>query len=403
MQICGFDLLWNNHINFVRIEHRLRTFFLSMASTNEYKNFDYPTTMTDIAEILNASNSTPSAMTPERENIFFKSTVIATFLVIFIVGVCANALVIALALKPMVGQPPTTINTYILNVAAADLVYILGCLFFTITNYNQGGWLFGDIGCRIIMSWDVLTMHVSIYILTVMSIERYVAVVHPIESYKYRSIGIARKVSAVVWISAIVLAMPMMIGMSEMQFERGGIILSTCSWTIGNFNSYRKYMSIVFVVTFLVPSSVTAIIYTKMGVHFCRVVSPTENETTTASTTATSEKSNKPRKQAKRKVVQTLFLIVLFFWICYIPFWVYQLVLMHKDEETVFDPNRSFGLTTIVLSYLNSCCNPFLYTLLPRRYNVWRRLRRQKDAPNKTKMTTRTSAARTSAASSTVA
>ena len=150
-------------------------------------------------------------------------------------------------------------------------------------------------------------------------------------------------------------------------------------------------MCSVFVVTFLIPSTITAIVYTKMTIHFCRVVSPTEIEAATKS----SEKTPKSRKQAKRKVVQTLFVIVIFFWICYIPFWVYQLILLYKDADTPFDLNRSFGLTTIVLSYLNSCCNPFLYTLLPRRYNVWRRLRRQQEPP-KTKMTTRSSAGRPS-------
>ncbi len=353
-----------------------------MTSPNEYKNLEFPTT-SEVLDLINGTNG--SSLAPESENILFKSTTIVTFLLIFVVGVCANSLVITLALKPMAGQTPTTINTYILNVAAADLLYILGCLFFTLTNYNQGGWLFGDLGCRIILSWDILTMHVSIYILTVMSIERYVAVVHPIESYKYRSIGIARRVSAAVWVSALCLAMPMIVGMSERKIEKNGTTISTCGWSIGDFDSYRHYMSTVFVVTFLIPSSVTAIVYTKMAVHFCQMVRPTEIKETPSST----ENNKKNRKQSKRKVVQTLFLIVIFFWVCYIPFWVYQLILLHGDIG-YFDPHYTLGLATIVLSYLNSCCNPFLYTLLPRRYNVWRRLRRQRSIPKS--KTTRTTA-----------
>lgn len=365
-------------------------------TANEYTNLETVTSTNDILlfEDFNSSSSSgdvagnmsnlTSATSVVQESVFFKSTVIITFLAIFVVGVLANGLVIALALKPIAGTAPTTINTYIVNVAAADLLYILGCLFFTLTNYNHGGWLFGDIGCRVIMSWDILTMHVSIYILTVMSLERYVAVVHPIESYKYRSVGIARKISAGIWISALCLSLPMVVSMSEIEYMRNGVTKRTCGWTVGDINSYRHYMTVVFVVTFLIPSTVTALVYTKMAFHFCRIVSPTD------ATNQRSSAAAKPRKQNKRKVVQTLFIIIIFFWMCYIPFWIYQLILLHGNNPK-FDQHNIMGLVTIVLSYLNSCCNPFLYTLLPRRYNVWRRIRRKPSTgPSTAKSTQKT-------------
>ncbi|XP_072168310.1 urotensin-2 receptor-like [Diadema setosum] len=292
----------------------------------------------------------------------FKSILIAGFLCIFIIGVCANALVILLALKPTSSVNVNTINTYIVNMAAADLLYVFGCLFYTLTNYNQDGWMFGDVGCRLILSIDILTMQASVYILTVMSIERYVAVVHPMLSLKYRSVGFARRVVAVIWLSAIVLATPMIASMSLTRIrDAHGAVKKTCTWTLSGDNSLHNYMIFVFLITFMIPSVIIVAVYVLLMLHFCCTVSPDQT-------------SNRQVRQSKRRVAQIVFLVVFVFWVCYTPFWVYQLAVLHVDR---FDPSQIIGLVTLVISYLNSCVNPFLYTLLPKRYNVWQKMRKQ--------------------------
>ncbi|XP_041473022.1 urotensin-2 receptor-like [Lytechinus variegatus] len=295
----------------------------------------------------------------------FKSILIAGFLCIFIIGVCANALVILLSFKPSgnvnVNVNVNTINTYLVNMAGADLLYIFGCLFYTLTNYNQDGWLFGDVGCRLILSIDVLTMHVSVYILTVMSIERYVAVVHPMLSLKYRSVGFARVIVAVIWVSALILATPMVASMALTRIHDGhGSVKYTCAWTLNGDDSLSTYMISVFLITFAIPSIIMVIAYLLLMAHFCQV---------------RSERTGSQQvRRSKRRVAQIVFLVVLVFWICYTPFWVYQLTVLHVEN---FDPKQIMGLVTLIISYLNSCFNPFLYTLLPKRYNVWQKMRKQ--------------------------
>ncbi|XP_071492462.1 urotensin-2 receptor-like [Diadema antillarum] len=305
----------------------------------------------------NATNDSSFSNSSQEydDDVMFNSFLVSGFLCIFVMGVFGNSIVILLTFRPTCNVSVNTINTYIVNVAFSDLLYIFGCLFFTLTNYNKKGWMFGDIGCRLILGQDVLTMHVSTFILTIMSVERYIAVVHPMISLRYRSVTVARRVSAVIWLTGVMLTLPMVINMAQIKID--GRDKYSCKWTLDTKSSLPNYMMAVFLITFLIPSVVTATVYVLLLCHFINLVSPTHS-------------ANRRIKRSKRKVAQIIFVIVFVFWLCYIPFWSYQLIILH--DET-FDPNNIMGLATLVLSYLNSCVNPFLYTLLPRRYNMWRK------------------------------
>lgn len=291
---------------------------------------------------------------------YFNLALVTGFLCIFFVGFFSNILVICVSFRPSRSMTVNTINTYILNLCLSDLIYIVGCVFFTVTNYNLQGWLFGDIGCRIIISLDLFTMHVSSYILTLMSLERYVAVVHPMKSLQYRSTTFARRMSASIWISALILISPMLMAMKEITLDFNGVEKRTCTWDLfgnENISSFYRYQLVVFFITFLLPTVCTACLYLLLVCHFCQTIPP--------------EGTAKRRvRKSRKKVAKIVFMIVFVFWICYSPFWIYQIMSQTRD-----DINNTFGLVSITLCYLNSCLNPFLYTLLPKKFSVWTRVK----------------------------
>ncbi|KAI8500081.1 Urotensin-2 receptor [Branchiostoma belcheri] len=146
------------------------------------------------------------------------TTFIAVFFtLICLMGVVGNALCFyVLCLK---SSPRSTITVYILSLATADTgkallslatadtvtsdlvndlnqtvcqhVYILASPFLAST-YFTDLWYFGDVGCRVIAAVDVLTLNASTFTLTVMCLERYLAVVDPIKSLKCRSVSLSR-------------------------------------------------------------------------------------------------------------------------------------------------------------------------------------------------------------------
>ncbi|KAJ8036981.1 Urotensin-2 receptor [Holothuria leucospilota] len=293
----------------------------------------------------------------EEADILFNTSLVCGFLLVFIVGICGNTMVIYLSFSPTFSKAVNTMNTYIFHLGVADAMYVFASLFFTVTNFNRRGWVFGEVGCKVIPAIDIITMHVSVYVLGILSLERYLALVKPMVINRYRSWYYARVLCVLVWVSGISLTVP---SATNMKLIRVGGEGESCEWSSGP-DSHRRYIVSVFWITFAVPSLVMLLTYAMLFIHFTKV-GPNQNASHVVS-------------RSRRGVVSIVILIVGVYWICFTPFWVYQMMLVY-DKCNLFDQHNTMGLITLILSYLNSCVNPFLYTLLPRKYNIWRKSKR---------------------------
>ncbi|OWK53866.1 Urotensin-2 receptor [Lonchura striata] len=128
---------------------------------------------------------------------------------------------------------------YIINLALADLLYLLTIPFIVGTYFIQK-WYFGDVGCRILFSLDFLTMHASIFTLTVMSTERYFAVLKPLDTVK-RSKSYRKAIAVLIWLVSLLLTLPMLIMIQLVQRDNKSICLPTWSKL-----SYKVYLTILF-------------------------------------------------------------------------------------------------------------------------------------------------------------
>ncbi|ETE56604.1 Somatostatin receptor type 1, partial [Ophiophagus hannah] len=88
----------------------------------------------------------------------------------------------------------TATNIYILNLAIADELLMLSVPFL-VTSTLLHHWPFGSLLCRLVLSVDAVNMFTSIYCLTVLSVDRYIAVVHPIKASRYRRPTVAKMVN----------------------------------------------------------------------------------------------------------------------------------------------------------------------------------------------------------------
>ncbi|KAG9343016.1 hypothetical protein JZ751_015234 [Albula glossodonta] len=120
-------------------------------------------------------------------------------------------------------------------------------------------WYFGDIGCRILFSLDFLTMHASIFILTIMSTERYLAVVNPLDSFG-RSRHYRRTVTCVVWLASFFLALPTMIMIDLKIHVKNGEEKRMChpTWQI---QAYKVYLTVLFNTCILAPGIIIGYLY----------------------------------------------------------------------------------------------------------------------------------------------
>lgn len=128
--------------------------------------------------------------------------------IVCIVGLVGNTLVIHVIVNYTRNESVT--NIYILNLAIADELFMLGLPFLAVQNALLS-WPFGSLMCRVVMTVDAFNQFTSIFCLTVMSVDRYLAVVHPIRASWWRRPHVAKAISATVWVGSFVVVLPVVV------------------------------------------------------------------------------------------------------------------------------------------------------------------------------------------------
>ncbi|KAM6963848.1 urotensin-2 receptor [Tautogolabrus adspersus] len=269
------------------------------------------------------------------------------------VGVSGNIYTLVVMCHSM--RTAASMYIYIINLALADLLYLLTIPFVVCTHFLQG-WYFGDAGCRILISMDFLTMHASIFTLTIMSTERYFAVLKPLDTVK-RSKSYRKAIALLVWVASLILTLPMIVKIQLMTMGNKAM----CQTTLSPL-SYKVYISFLFCTSIVAPGLIICYLYIQLARTYW--VSQTETFKQT-------------KKLPNQKVLYLIFTIVLLFWACFLPFWIWQLLSQfHPSMSLSTKVKRNINYLTTCLTYSNSCINPFLYTLLTKNYKDY--LRKQK-------------------------
>ncbi|KAJ8363610.1 hypothetical protein SKAU_G00124410 [Synaphobranchus kaupii] len=273
---------------------------------------------------------------------------------VYIVGVSGNVYTLVVMCHSI--RFATSMYISIINLALADLLY-LSTIPFVVCTYFLKDWYFGDVGCRILLSLDLLTMHASIFTLTVMCMERYLAVTKPLDTVK-RSKSYRKAMAGGVWMLSLVLTIPMMTMVNQTTKHSDGVVKRMCAPTWGT-EAYKIYLTILFSTSIMAPGIIIGYLYTKLARTYL------ESQRNSAT-----NKGNK--RSPKQKVLIMIFTIVLVFWACFLPFWIWQLLpLYHKPLSLASHTHTCINYLVACLTYSNSCINPFLYTLLTKNYREY--------------------------------
>uniref|UniRef100_A0A8D0G2H7 Chemerin chemokine-like receptor 2 n=1 Tax=Sphenodon punctatus TaxID=8508 RepID=A0A8D0G2H7_SPHPU len=124
--------------------------------------------------------------------------------VAFLLGVPGNAIVIwFLGFK----WDKTVTTLWFLNLAIADFIFVLFLPFY-ITYVAMGfHWPFGKWLCKANSFIAVFNMFASVFFLTAISLDR-ICLVHPVFSYKYRTLKSTLLLSGIIWIAAGIIGGP---------------------------------------------------------------------------------------------------------------------------------------------------------------------------------------------------
>ncbi|KAG7485416.1 somatostatin-like receptor [Solea senegalensis] len=289
--------------------------------------------------LFNISSNLSTQSVPFEGSSTLMTAVIS--LTVFMVGLTGNTLAIYVVLR--YAKMKTVTNIYILNLAVADELYIIGLPFLTTQNVLSY-WPFGSFLCRVVMTADSMNQFTSIFCLTVMSIDRYLAVVHPIRSTKWRHPRVAKAVSAAVWALSFVVVLPV-------------VIFSDVQEVFNSCNMIWPEPKAVWSTAFILYTATLGFFGPLLIICLCYLLIVVKVKSSRARVGFTK------RRRSERKVTRMVVVIVVVFVLCWLPFFIINIInlVVIIPESSV---TAGIYFFAVILSYANSCANPVLYGFL---------------------------------------
>ncbi|MEQ2168412.1 Kappa-type opioid receptor, partial [Goodea atripinnis] len=252
----------------------------------------------------------------------------------------------------------TATNIYIFNLALADAL-VTTTMPFQSTDYLLNTWPFGEVVCKVFISIDYYNMFTSIFTLTMMSVDRYVAVCHPVKALDFRTPIKAKMINVCIWILSSAAGIPVFV-LGGTQTNTGEEMLSFLSKLTVNitecalqfpepYTYWDTMMKVcVFVFAFVVPVLIITVCYSLMVLRLksVRMLS-----------------GSREKDRNLRRITRLVVVVVAVFVVCWTPIHIFILVkaLVSVPETTAIMAAYFF---CVALGYTNSSLNPILYAFL---------------------------------------
>ncbi|XP_028292378.1 G-protein coupled receptor 1-like [Gouania willdenowi] len=267
---------------------------------------------------------------------------VVIYIISFVLGLIGNGTVIwVTGFK----SKKTVTSVWLLNLAIADFVFVLFLPFYIDYILRDFHWDFGVVMCKLNSFVSVMNMYASVLFLTVLSIDRYVSLVHMNWSQRYRTIEKAWVVSTCVWVSAAFMSCPALIFRDTMRVHNKVVCFNNFH-TQSAHTAATRHIAIVAVRTtvgFLLPF--TAICVT--GILMTIKVKQSEGSVRWSSFS------------------KTVTAVILAFFLCWAPFHTFSLMELSIHSTFYLHNTLKAGFPLVTsLGFFNSCINPLLYMLL---------------------------------------
>lgn len=275
--------------------------------------------------------------------VLYQVTIPILFGLISCCGVTGNALVIYVIVSRR--RMRTVINILLLNLALADLCFALVIPPSTAYVLATDQWLLGDAICRLMHYLVNVTAYVTVYTLVLISINRYMTIVHSTSTARFRTRPVTVGLIVGVWAMMGLLNAPVLTIYGSKRLDNGAY---DCD--LHDLDSGRPLFSTFFVFAYLYPLIVIAVFSTRilLSISSHPVAAPEMRRRCLRS------------HRRKRQISRMLIVVVVVFALLWLPVHVHLLVAFWGSLPT----NELYQAVTILwycLAYGNSCVNPLIY------------------------------------------
>ncbi|AYC44701.1 CC chemokine receptor-like protein [Moosepox virus GoldyGopher14] len=184
-------------------------------NSNTYDYYEYNITY----ELINIKNKCMYPSISEYVKVFY--------IILFILGLLGNVAVVTILFCKKI---KTITDIYIFNLAMSDMIFVVDFPFIIYNEFDQ--WIFGDFMCKVISASYYIGFFSNMFLITLMSIDRYFAILYPISFQKYRTFNIGITLTISSWILVLIITVP-----AYFMFEASNIVFTAqnSNETISNY------------------------------------------------------------------------------------------------------------------------------------------------------------------------
>uniref|UniRef100_A0A8D0GPH6 Thyrotropin-releasing hormone receptor n=1 Tax=Sphenodon punctatus TaxID=8508 RepID=A0A8D0GPH6_SPHPU len=306
--------------------------------------------------------SNPSSR-PTFSSLPFPMPTISVFLVLGIcsVGIVGNVMVVLVVLTTRDMRTPT--NCYLVSLALADLTVLVAAGLPNISDSLAGTWIYGHAGCLGITYFQYLGINVSSCSITAFTVERYIAICHPMRAHTMCTVSRAKRIIAFVWILTSVYCM-LWFFLVDINVNKNRQL--ECGYRVSR-NLYLPVYLLDFALFFVTPLLLATVLYGLIGrALFLSSVSH-QAKAQAESGLATPDPTVPALPSVSLQVTKMLAVVVVLFALLWMPYRTLVLVNSFVDNPYL-DP--WFLLFCRVCVYANSAINPVVYSLMSQKFRA---------------------------------
>ncbi|XP_054711096.1 thyrotropin-releasing hormone receptor-like [Uloborus diversus] len=296
-----------------------------------------------------------------------KYQIVGTFFqgIVLIVGILGNIMVVIVVTRTRSMHTPT--NCYLVSLSIADFMTLLASVPNEILAYYLLGdeWIWGRVGCALFIYLQYLGINVSSLSITAFTVERYIAICHPMRAQIVCTVSRAKKIIVGAWIFACLYCSPWLFLTKIKPLKYKGMeVRETCTFALSREN-YLGYFFTDLVLFYILPLLLSMVLYGLIArVLFSRDIQKSGsdgNANGMVSPHESKKSCSNNGTSARAQVVKMLAVVVAVFatlWLPYRVLVVYNSFAKHRYMELWF---LMFCKTMI---FINSAINPILYNVM---------------------------------------
>uniref|UniRef100_A0A8C5JWV6 C-C motif chemokine receptor 3 n=1 Tax=Jaculus jaculus TaxID=51337 RepID=A0A8C5JWV6_JACJA len=271
---------------------------------------------------------------------------------VFIIGLLGNVMVVVILTKYRRLQIMT--NIYLLNLAISDLLFLLTIPFW-INYVGWNEWIFGHYMCKLLSGFYYLGLYSEIFFIILLTIDRYLAIVHAVFALRARTVTFAVITSIITWGLAGLAAFPEFI-FYESQKDFGTFDCSPL-YPEGEEDSWKRFHALRMNI-FGLALPLLIMIFCYSGIIKTLLRCP---------------------NRKKHKAIQLIFVIMVVFFIFWTPYNITLLLYAFYTMflETSCEHSKHLDLAmqvTEVIAHTHCCVNPVIYAFVGERFQKHLRL-----------------------------